>query len=265
MLSAPPQNREGRCRLCLEQKRLHDSHFIPQAAYKLIRGSGRNPNPLHVRPGKAVQTSAQVKDYLLCGECEQRLAEGEDTFFRYCCGGAGDFTLLEMLRAQPPITADIHYAVYAVPESEHGSVQKVGYMGVSVFWKSAAHTWRDNGRTIPGISLGRAYQEDLRQFLLGIAPFPENAGLIVEVSGDNNRMLSVAGMPASSKHPSHWVHWVDLFGVRFTLMIGRGMPQQFRQLSVFTSGPKLVLLAKRHESTMANDYRELLNVLTDRR
>ena len=252
----------GQCRLCLNEAQLQDSHFIPKAAYKLVRGEGKNPNPIVVQDGKAVQTSAQTRAHVLCYDCEQRLSKhGEHTFFRNCYQGPRKFRLLQVLRGQNPIFEDGQSVAYAIPEAENSVIEQIGHMGLSVLWKSAAHSWKDRGFTIPSISLGSPYQEQVRQFLLKVGPFPEHAAMVVEVSDENNRLIAVVGTPATSKLPTHYLHWIDLCGVRFDLFVGARMPWRIRELCVFKPGRKVVLVAKRQESAMASDYRDFLSVL----
>jgi hypothetical protein len=252
----------GHCRLCGNKRELRDSHFIPQAAYKLVRGNGKDLHPLVVQPDKVVQTSAQTRAHVLCHDCEQRLCKnGENAFFRYCYRGPGKFRLLYRLRSQNPLLEHEGFAVCAVPESERSVIEQIGYMGVSILWKSATHDWKDRDHTIPSISLGAAYQDQFRLFLLEAGPFPECAALIVEVSDENNRLISVVGTPATFKWPTHHHHWIDVCGLRFNLLVGARMPQRLRQLSIFTPGRKVVLVAKQQEATMASEYRELLTVL----
>jgi len=102
-------------------------------------------------------------------------------------------------------------------------------MGLSVPWKSAAHAWQGRGSTIPSISLGSPYQEQVRQYLLSTGPFPEHAAMVVEVSDENNRLIAVIGTPASSKWPTHYVHWIDICGIRFNLFVGPRMPHAIRR------------------------------------
>lgn len=254
----------GQCRLCLTVAELQDSHFIPQAAYKLVRGAGKNPHPLHVQKDKVVQTSAQLRGHLLCHECEQRLhRNGEDAFFKYCYRGPGNFRLLDVLRQQAPLIENERTAIYAVPISEASAIEQIGFMGTSLFWKAAAHLWRDQRGMTPSISLGTQYQEELRQFLLGQCSFPNAASVIVEVSDENNRLIAVVGTPASSKFPTHYLHWLDICGIRFNLLIGPRTPSSLKGLSVFRPVTKYVLLAKKQEAAMTSDYHDLLQALAD--
>ena len=217
----------GHCLLCLNEADLQDSHFIPQAAYKRVRGEGKNPHPIVIQSGRAVQSAAQTRTHLLCHDCEQRFSKnGEDAFFRNCYRGPGKFRLLQILQGQNPVLENERFAAYTVPESENSLIEQIGYMGLTVLWKSAAHAWKDRGHTIPSISLGHSYQEQIRKFFLKEGPFPEYAAMVVEVSDDNNRLIAVVGTPATSKRPTHHLHWIDIRGVRFNLFVGARMPPQ---------------------------------------
>ena len=253
---------KGQCRLCGNEAELRDSHFIPQAAYKRVRGQGPNPHPIVIHGRKVIQTAAQTRAHVLCQDCEQLFStNGENAFFRNCYSGPGQFRLLEILSSQPPLLEDDRFAVHSISEGETAAVEQMGYMGLSVLWKSAAHSWKDRGGTLPSISMGSPYQEQVRNFLLKIGPFPEHGAMILEVSDENNRLIAVTGTPSTSKWPTHYLHCIDICGVRFNLLLGGRMPMHFKELSVFRPGRKCVLIAKRQESMLAQTYRERLEAL----
>lgn len=254
----------GRCRLCFEEAPLQDSHFIPQAAYRLVRGGGRNPHPIVVQTDNAVQTSVQMRKHLLCGECEQRLHRlGEDTFFRLCYRGPGKFRLLDALRANKPLLTDHKRDVYVIDDSLVTDFEQVGYFGTSLFWKSSVHAWNDGNRPVPSIPLG-VYEEQFRQFLVGIEPFPEDAALVIEVSDEANRLIQMVGTPGTLKHPTNYLHWIHLCGVRFNLFVGQRMPARLKNFCAFRRSPKIALVAKDQESEIVNLYRDLLVVLAQK-
>jgi hypothetical protein len=249
----------GRCRLCRNEAELQDSHFIPQAAYKLVRGEGKNPHPLVVQADKAVQTSAQMRAHMFCRDCEQRFHDGgEDTFFRYCHRESEGFKLLAMLRKTPPVLESANAALYVAADDV--IVEQIGYFGVSLFWKSSAHAWNDGTRPVPSIPLG-PYQERLRRFLLAEEPFPTDAALVIEASDENNRIIRAFGSPCTMKKQTNHVHWIHICGIRFNLMVGRRLPPQLKQLCAFKPSPKIVLVSKNEESDMATLYRDLLVTL----
>jgi hypothetical protein len=255
-------NLTGQCRLCLNQAELQDSHFIPQAAYKRLRGEGKNPHPFVNDGRKAIQTAAQTRAHLLCHDCEQRLCkQGEDAFFRYCYHEPGKFKLLNVLREQKPMVENERWAAYVVPDSENSVVEQIGYLGLSILWKSAAHSWKDRGGTLPSIILGSQYQEQVRQYLFGGGPFLEHGAMVVEVSDENNRLISVVGTPTTFKHPTNHLHLIDLCGIRFNLLVGSRIPPQLKNLCVFRQGQKCRLVAKQQEAMLAKGYHEHLKVM----
>jgi hypothetical protein len=84
----------GICRLCLRERELMLSHMVSKAAYKRLRGDGKNPNPFIADEDGALQTSEQITGYALCADCEDRLNKnGERVFFNYCYQPNGTFRL----------------------------------------------------------------------------------------------------------------------------------------------------------------------------
>lgn len=114
----------GWCLLCRNEAELQDSHFIPQGAHKRVRGDRRNPHPIVIQSGKAVQSAAQTRAHLLCHDCEGRFSNnGENAFYRNCYRGSGKFRLLQVLRALKSMLEDERFAVYALPESENSVIE----------------------------------------------------------------------------------------------------------------------------------------------
>src|SRR5688572_21841335 len=94
----------GTCRLCGRSGELRGSHLMPKAFYKLARQSGDiNRNPIVVFGGAARKSSAQVRDGLLCQECEHRFnVRGERRVIENAWRGESRFPLLTKLRAAMP-------------------------------------------------------------------------------------------------------------------------------------------------------------------
>lgn len=251
----------GQCRLCLKEGMLQDSHFIPQAAYRLMRSKGKNPHPVVAQKEQATRTSAQMRAHVFCRDCEQRFHKnGEDTFFRYCYRGPGRFKLLQTIRATAPVLEDARVAVHIPSPPNCAVLEEIGYFGVSVLWKSACYAWNNGSGHLPSIPLG-PYQEQLRRFLLGEEPFPASASLVIEVSDENNRLIRAFGTPGTIKKETNHVHFIHVCGIRFNLMLGKRMPPQLKQLCAFKPPPKIALISKNEESDMAKLYRDILVTL----
>jgi hypothetical protein len=245
----------GQCRLCHNEAELRDSHFISQAAYRLVRGEGPNLNPVVIRPGKALQTSYQIRGDLLCHSCEQRLSTlGEDAFFRNCYRGPGDFGLLNVLRQLQPVVDVENATVYSLPESYTRIIEQIAYFGVSLFWKATLSGWRDGSRTLPPlISLG-SYQEPLRRYLAGEGPFPDASALVVSVYDERNEIVQIFGTPATTRPPTNHLHYCDIRGVHFDLFVGSRLPPEIKMFCLLGSTPKYVLGAKRLTKIVAHTY-----------
>ena len=69
------------CKLCKQDRELRDSHFLPAAVYAQLRNpADQNPNPVLITKKLSLTTSKQMKDYVLCAECEERLSKFGETW-----------------------------------------------------------------------------------------------------------------------------------------------------------------------------------------
>src|SRR5579863_6657832 len=91
----------GVCKLCLQQKALQDSHFIPRAMYKYLRDpdeSKKNRNPTLVGRKITATTSKQVTDYVLCTDCEGLFNRNAENWMLQQVWNGERFPLGERLR-----------------------------------------------------------------------------------------------------------------------------------------------------------------------
>src|SRR5215472_6701431 len=100
----PESSNYGKCRLCERTAVLKQSHLLPTSLYKHLRrdsaGNIGSKEPFKLTGRIAVRTSTQVKDLLLCGECEQRFnRNGEKWVVDRCFQKPGDFPLQAILAA----------------------------------------------------------------------------------------------------------------------------------------------------------------------
>ena len=214
----------ARCRLCLREATLQDSHFIPKAAYRYLRmiGGLGNPNPTFLRKDKMVQTSHQMSDYLLCSACEQRFnARGEGWCLKHCDRGRGRFRLREILESHTPRWNIKGFRVYdgdSIPEID---TKALVYFGLSVFWRAAVHTWKTPKGTV-AIELG-PYEEPLRRFLLDEIPFPPKMVITVRVSDLGNMFWT----PVEKNKSEFRIFAFGMLGLEFTFVTGSKIPPEF--------------------------------------
>lgn len=177
----------GKCKLCLRDRELQDSHLMPRALYRMARGSGTegNQDP-HVLTAKERKSSShQIKDRVLCGECEQRFSKnGEDYVMRLVTKRSGQFPLLDMLAAVPTALKMPKWTAYSAGDTPGIDRAKIAYFALSLFWRASVHTWIQHSGERTRIDLGKKYDEEIRRYLLGETPIPENANLLVAVCTD---------------------------------------------------------------------------------
>jgi len=129
----------------------------------------------------AVQTSRQMTARLLCRDCEQRFSKfGENWVLAHCLHKDRSFLLAAILASRTPdissdkTTTRLFYAA-KIPEID---ISALAYFATSIFWRGSIHPWNDGG-SIP-VMLG-PFQEQFRQYLLGLLPFPKDCSLSVVV------------------------------------------------------------------------------------
>jgi hypothetical protein len=174
---------QGTCRLCHQTKDLRDSHFIPAAMYKYIRATSlKNPNPVVVGPERTIRTSEQVRDYLLCAECEDRFNKnGEKEVLKWACKG-NRFPLEDRFAV-----ALAHHQVGAASAFSGSAIgvntDKFAYFALSIIWRAAVHEWNTPWGKSTVINLGQG-EEPIRKFLVGMTGIPAEAAVVLTVCTD---------------------------------------------------------------------------------
>ena len=178
----------GTCGLCLaENINLCYSDLLPKAVVRWIRMAAepdqRNPNPVFVTPNLSQQISYRVAEYLLCPTCEDMLNKrGESWTLRNSYRGGHEFPLRAALSGVTP-TYTLTQAEIIDARTVRGiDISKIVYFAVSVFWKASARRWRAMDHATQ-LDFG-PYEKSFRKFLLGEQRFPDQAAMIVSVSGN---------------------------------------------------------------------------------
>jgi hypothetical protein len=162
-----------KCSLCLETKNVVSSHLIPRAMYEYCRPRGGNP--IAISSELVIESSRQVKDYLLCLDCEELLNDGGETWLMpHLAQREGPFPFHDLLTKVGPAIVDSDVKGYASAHNPDLDPEKLAHFAMGVFWKSAVHSWRGNSKETL-IDLG-PYAEPVRTFLRGETLFPESHG-----------------------------------------------------------------------------------------
>jgi hypothetical protein len=134
----------GTCALCRNNADLRESHLLAAAFYKRMHDPEFPlPDPILVTTEIAMSTSKQIKDYLLCGDCETLFSRrGEDWVLKNCHLGDGVFPLRSARLGTEPVgrlTNGITYSAIAAGVDADPLV----YFGASVFWRNVGSSLED--------------------------------------------------------------------------------------------------------------------------
>ena len=160
-----------KCRLCHEEKSLRRSHIIPEFFSDnsgLLYPTGRSrrlqpfTQPIDTRPGRRFvrkqvgywEKRHGMVEYLLCGDCEQRLSKFEDYAKRFFYGDSNPIRLTLPLGRDPLFVADY---------------KKTKLFQLSVLWRAA----EAKGEFFSAVELGEHHRERLRDMLLNEDPGKE--------------------------------------------------------------------------------------------
>lgn len=235
---APP------CGLCREPKELQRSHYLAAGFYKRMRGDETQRDPILLGDARALPSSKQVRDHLLCADCESRFStRGEAWVLANCSQPDGVFPLRDALRGLAPVGATASVKAFAGTAI---GVEQLAYFAVSVFWRGAAHDWPPlvGKQRPPRLDLG-PYEERFRQFLLDEGPFGEGAALLIFVSALRAGVQSnIGSFPQRySRTPRYREYRFFVPGLTFQLFTGQGLPPGLRGCCSVRSG--LVYVAPR--------------------
>ena len=172
--------KRGKCKLCLDLADLQRSHYLGKAFYRLSSTDG--DRPILISPKLIIQDQKQIKDYMLCRECEQRFSRMGEDYVTGMVNRPDGFKMLELVRANPTWRAVGENRVYSAAHVDVDTDQ-LAFFALSVIWRGA-HVWRTFGnRATGGLDLG-AIGEKLRRYLVGFDPFPREATVKVSAACD---------------------------------------------------------------------------------
>jgi hypothetical protein len=220
------------CKLCLRVRPLCMSHLWPRKIYARLHDAGDTKH-FTLGTGKLIRTVSQIQEYLLCDECEQRFSSnGEQWVIANAFHRSGSFYLRDALMACVPFVK-LHESVAYSGKTPGVDLDKLVYFAASVFWRTSVGKWaladRWSGRD-GKMDLGPRYSEELRLFLLGEAPFPSNAVLVVYVSDAAAPSASVTFAAGGRQKEGYSSYSFQIPGLMFFIVLGQSLPDTIRGL-----------------------------------
>jgi hypothetical protein len=244
----------GKCKLCLFDKELQESHYLPRSIYKSDRARQlKNQNPVVI--GKTIrQDQEQITDFVFCSDCEQRFSKyGESWVLGKLPHDYGEpFPLQDALLSEMPFYIGPGLNLYAGAKIPAFNMDKLVYFSASIVWRGAIHEWESNqGEKTPEVELG-IHEEPLRKFLLGEGPFPPDIW-ITTIIWRFKPVLNVAYFPARTDDGEWKRYWFYMHGLGFIIHFGTGVPEEIKHRCSQHTAERVVAI----ESDFTNFVTEL--------
>lgn len=188
---------------------------------------------------RAVPTSMQVKDFLLCADCEERFSKYERWAAGQVYDGRDFPLLLRLTLALPFLKTPRLRGVSGVAAGI--DTDKLAYFGLSILWRGAAHKWKMPGGQTTSINLG-SYEDRIRTFLLGETGLP---GDIIVVATACTDWLSQGTFytPCLVRGNPFTAYAFLARGISFTVLVGSDLPASMQELCCVASSRKPVFAA----------------------
>jgi hypothetical protein len=136
----------GKCKLCLQVSDLQNSHLMPSSLFKKSRMPGAsNPNPLIVTERGSVQTSRQLRNFVLCRSCEQLFSKKGEAYVMTQVFDGTKFPLLDMLLASTAARVGPDFVGYELVATPKPGNCKSGDWSSLRERRSSTVSWRPMG------------------------------------------------------------------------------------------------------------------------
>lgn len=234
--------------MCLAEKTLSRSHFLPRGAYRRMWGNDKKELLFVGRQSKII-TTQQVQEHVLCAACESRLnAKGEQyTLKNGFDRRDGRFPLLAALRGCPRLAIGGFGTLYA--GTGPGVCGKmVAYCAASVIWRAAIREWNLPGGFGKSVKLELGpYEAPLREFLNGEAGWPATMAVTVMVCTDVYSQQT-ATLPFLGERRDHLFSYeIRMLGINSVLTIGKHIPGGLSRLCAIRSGDSALWVGDRRD------------------
>lgn len=135
--------------------------------------------------------------------------------------------LRDLLASRPPdlslpTSPTKLYYTAGIPEI---NVTALTYFATSIFWRGAVHPWKTDG-TVP-VPLGPFFEEQLRQYLMGLQPFPKDYFTLWVVVREGKGIDRLTYAPAGNRIENIHSYRFPMPGFCFMLYVSKNVPERF--------------------------------------
>ena len=225
----------GKCELCGTVRDLHDSHYLPKGGYKRNRaGQLKNPNPVVISNGRAMQSSHQIRDYKFCAQCEKRFNDGGEAWVlsQIPADYAKPFPLHNVLDVSKAVRYADGTMLFPAANIPAVDLKKLVYFGMSLFWRGTRRWSPVDGGTPPKIYLNLKQEKAIRKFLLGKTTLPDD--VVITVAIWPYKIVAPNFMvPRPDSGSAYRRYWFYYGGFIFLLAVGKNIPPRVRETCAY--------------------------------
>ncbi|MBF0430516.1 MAG: hypothetical protein HQK83_04515 [Fibrobacteria bacterium] len=237
----------GNCARCnTKQTELKKSHILSKFGYKALRSSSRdNPNPVAINGTVAFQTSKQIKESLLCHQCEQYFANGCENYIAKLTYNQDGVCRLYKLLGYNAKEADVHHPPEPVAvESGCLNTEYFLQFAISIFWRTTIS--KDN--CARSYTFSEKYNEIFRAYLNNEISFPDQTCVhlsVVDQPKDiqKNSFSRILTIPVRVKYKGYHQHGFLFNGLYFRMYVGEMIPKDKKTACLGHSPRKCLLFA----------------------
>jgi hypothetical protein len=153
----------------------------------------------------------------------------------------GSFPLQDALAPLNPVIIGNDCNVYDVSVTRTFDVKKLVYFGISVFWRGAVHRWTTTtGQQAATVDLAE-YETQLREFILGIGPFPSNVILTIDIWPYKKVLQAMQPVTTANLQDCRRL-WFYVPGLTFSLYVGPNISAGIQAINAVRGIVKVDLL-----------------------
>jgi hypothetical protein len=229
----------GICALCGEERKLHESHFLPKGLYKLLRNSNTaNDNPVLMSARVSIQKSFQMTQPLLCSACERRFSEYGESYVLPLLKQRDTFPMLDRLKLALPIYTTGENTAFTCPAVGLDG-DKIAYFGLSILWRAAVRPWRTFDNKTTSVELDAKYLESIRRYLAGETGWPADVSVIATVATDFVSQNTCFVPNRITDNPMHIAYGLLTKGLYYRFIMGEPSPAM-KEISCAGPGMNLI-------------------------
>lgn len=247
----------GNCKLCLKNKELMDSHFLPASIYKLCRDQASGQNPIAVAGGIAKHSTDQVTDHVFCSDCEKQLNLQGEAWVHLNMARPEGFLIRDAIEKVAPAMANDSFAVYTGSAVPGIHIDKLSYFGLSIFWRAGVHRWpalNQGDKRMDRLIFGK-YEEPMRLFLLDGTPLPNTISLLISVWPWKSPAPPIAFHTPVGKRNDNWYSYSFYIpGLDFKLVVGKEIPRNLQQMSAFAAPQRYLFASEAGATEMMQSF-----------